>query len=173
VDDFWLNGFLVNDGDDSLMDVMVHMFASDGRGSILCVVDLLSARRIFEVAQMGGELLLGIVFVVMVEFSVLCRQEVVRVLLWKVFLVLDRLDRGMVVVLVNFTVNRLGCFLVAVRSDSFTGDGGIDTFFHSGMVTSVGSDLPDGCFGCVHDVGWCCYLLCLLDCSCKDRRMGC
>lgn len=47
-------------------------------------------------------------------------------------------------VLVDFAVDGLCGLFVPVRGDGLTCDGGIDSFFHSGMVTSVRSELVNG-----------------------------
>ena len=62
--------------------------------------------------------------ITMVVFTVLDGNHVVRVLLGQNLAVLDRLDGCVVVILVNFTVNGSGGFLMTVFGDIFVHDGG-------------------------------------------------
>ena len=74
----------------------------------------------------------------MVMFTVLDGDHVVRMLLGQDLTVLDRLDGCVIVVLMNFTVNGSGGFLMTVFGDVFVHDGGCNFLVDSGvMVTGL------------------------------------
>lgn len=112
VHNLWLDDLLVDHGHDGLVDMVVDVLASDGRGSGLCVVGFLNTSGVLEMTKFGRESLFGFSLVLVVEFSFFGGQDVVGVLLRKSFLVRQGLDGGVVVMLMNLTVNSLGGFLV-------------------------------------------------------------
>ena len=74
----------------------------------------------------------------MVMFTMLNRDHVVGMLLGQDLTVLDRLDGCVIVILMNFTVNGSGGFLVTVFGDIFIHDGGSNFLVDSGvMVTGL------------------------------------
>jgi len=105
VDNGWLDGLLLDDGLDVLVDVVMDMLSTydaSVRGSVLgCANSLL----VLELSSFGGEALLDVRVVSMVDFAMLCGAHLVSVLLRKNLTVFDWLDRGVVVVLVNFAVD--------------------------------------------------------------------
>ncbi len=74
-------------------------------------------------------------------------------LLWQSLLVLEGLDCRVIVVLVHFTVNSLGGFLMAMRLDGLLDDSRVDRLFDRGVVASLSGDLVDCCSGCFHGGG--------------------
>lgn len=150
VHNLWLDDLLVDHGHDCLVDMMVDVLASDGRGSGLSVVGFLDTLMVLEVTEFGSESLLGLMLVLVVEFSFFGGQDVVGMLLRKSFLVRQRLNGGVVVMLMNLTVNSLGGFLVEVRLDGLSSDGGVDRLIDGGVVAPVAGDLVDGGSSCFH-----------------------
>lgn len=87
----------------------------------------------------------------MLEGSVLDGDEVVVMLLGKDLAVLDGLNGGVVVVLVNLTVNGRGYVLMAVRGDGFVGDCWSNGLVDSGVVvTRVLKEVGNSCLCLVH-----------------------
>lgn len=84
---------------------MMNMLAFDSWGRRSSVSCLMSCAGVSETGSLTFELLFGLTNVVMLELSLLNRAHVVGVLLWEDFLVLDGLDGGVVVVLMDLTVN--------------------------------------------------------------------
>lgn len=153
VDNFWLDGFLVDDGNNSLVDMMVNVLTSDRRSSSLCVAHLLGRPVVFEMTKLSVELHLGVFRIVMVILSFFAREDVVGVLLGQPFLMLERLDCGVVMVLMNLTVDSFSGLLVTMWSNGLSSHGGVDGFLDGGVVAPIASDLLNGCFGCFHICG--------------------
>lgn len=74
--------------------------------------------------------------ITMVMFTVLDRNHVVRMLLGQNLAVLDGLDGCVKVILVNFTVNGSGGFLVAVFCDVLIHDSGSNFLVDSGVMVT-------------------------------------
>jgi hypothetical protein len=153
VDNFGLDSLLLDDRDNSLMDVMMDMLASHGGSGRLCMMGLFNDSVILEVSHLGCDSLLGVSCIVMVELSFLGRKDVVGMLLWQFLLVLEGLDGGVVVMLVHFTVNGLCGFFMANRLDGLLSDGRADGLLDRGVVTSLAGDLVNCCSGCFHGCG--------------------
>lgn len=74
----------------------------------------------------------------MVMFTMLNRDHIVGMLLGQDLTVLDRLDGCVIVILMNFTVNGSGGFLMTMFGDVFIHDSGSNFLVDSGvMVTSL------------------------------------
>ena len=120
------------------MNVVVDVLASDGRldalghlGGTFDASALELTGLLLETGLDGG----GVTVTVL---AVLDRGHVVDVLLREDFLVLHRLDRGVVVVLVNLTVDGGLHILVTGLHDLLLHDGGSDLLVHGGVcVISV------------------------------------
>ena len=126
VHDGGLNSLLLDDGLDVLVNVVVDMFACNdgvGGGSVLSLADVAS---VLELGVLRGESLLDVVVIAMLDVAVLDADHVVRVLLREDFLVLDGLDGGVVVVLVDLAVNSGGDIFVVGATDVLVGHGGVD-----------------------------------------------
>jgi len=112
VGDVRLDGLLLDDGLDGLVDVVVDVLAGNGGvdrlgGLVLAGVDL-----VLELGGLGAQALGYLAVIAVLEAAVLNGAEVVVVLLSKALLVVDGLDRGVVVVLVDLLVNGGGHILV-------------------------------------------------------------
>lgn len=118
-----LNSLLLDDGLDVLVDVVVNVLTSDGGGGSAGVLGLIDFTSILELGTLGFEALLYVVLVAVLDVAVLDTCHLVGVLLWENLLVGDGLDRGVVVVLVNFTVDGGGNIFVSGWGDGLVGDG--------------------------------------------------
>lgn len=87
---------------------MVHMLFFNSRRNARGMTSLVSGACIFESTGFAFDFLPCLRGISVLELSVLHRRHRVAVPLWKDFLVLDRLDSGMVEVLVDLAVY---CFL--------------------------------------------------------------
>jgi hypothetical protein len=150
VDNLGLDGLLMDNRDDGLMDMVMNVLSCHSGCRSLGVVGFVCRRMVLEVGHFSSEPLLGCRLVVMVELAMFSRKDVVGVLLWKTFLVGKRLYCGVVVMLMHFTVDSLSGFLVAVRLDGFMCHGGDDSFFDCGMVAPIAGEFLNGCFCCIH-----------------------
>jgi hypothetical protein len=151
MDNLWLNDLLVNNGDNCLVNMVVNMLASDSGSSRLGSPGRLDNFGVLEMGQICLYSLSCLMLIVMTELAVLGRKDVVNMLLRQNLLVLERLNGGMVMVLMNFTVDSLSSFFVSHRLDHLADDGGVDGLFDGGDMTAVASQFIDCCSCCVHD----------------------
>jgi len=107
VNDFWGDGLLVKHGLDSLMNVMVGVFAFDSWCGSSSTSGLVGVGGVLELGSLTLEFLASFVIVAVVALLVDNILHLVMVLLGENFLMLDRLDRGVVMVLVNLAVDSL------------------------------------------------------------------
>jgi len=90
----------------------------------------------------------------MLEGLVLNRRSIVSVFLSKLLGVLDGLNDGLVVILVNLLVDGRGHLLVALRADMLLGDGGTLVLVDACLVLIVmRHEGRDGLLGLVHCEG--------------------
>lgn len=106
---------------------------------------------VLELGSFGGEALLNMVVVAVLDVAVLDADDVVRVLFGEDLAVLNGLNGGVVVVLVHFTVDgRLRLFM-AGGGDCLVLDGGVHGLVNGGTVLSIlGKKLSDGCLCFLH-----------------------
>jgi len=152
VDDSLLNDLLLDDRLNSLVDVDVLVFCDKLRLDDMGVLDLGLRAGVAELSLLLGETSLYALLVVVVELAVLDSRLLVLVALRQDFLVLDRLDGGVVDVLVLVLVdNSLYVFLLLA----------LDVLVHNGgghvlVDTAVGDRcLPGDDFG-GYNWGDCC-----------------
>lgn len=117
VDNLGLDGLLVDYGLDSLVDMVMDMLTSDSRGSLLGGGGASSGRGVLESGKLSAYSSSGLFLIVMTELFLDLRDEVMGVLLWKNFSVLNWLNGGVVVILVDFPVNGLSGLFMSVRLD--------------------------------------------------------
>lgn len=87
----------------------------------------------------------------MVELSLLDRKLIVSVFLWEDLLVRERLDGGMMVMLMSLAINCLSDVLVASWLHGFAGDRSADALVDlRGMATFAG-EIGDGFLCRLHD----------------------
>lgn len=150
VHDFGLHSLLVDDGLHGFVDVVVDVLAHDLGCGRFGVLRFVGGGGVGELADFGGHASLDGVVVAVVEFSAFHWYQVVGVLLGQDFFVGNRLDCGVVVVLVHLTVDCLCGFLVAVRLDGLTGHRRLDNLFDLGVMTLSVSELVNSFFGGLH-----------------------
>lgn len=127
VSDGWLDSLLLHDGLNVLVHVVMDVLTCDrgvGGGGVLGVAD---SAGILELGLFGGEALLHMVMVAVLDIAVFSASHFMRVLLGHHRLVLDGLDGDMVVIMVKFTVNSRLDVLILGASDVLVGDGGVDS----------------------------------------------
>jgi len=151
VDDVRLNGLLVHNGLDGLVDVVVDVLASDDGGDGLGVTLGTLDALITELGSLGLEALGDLTVVAVLKLAVLDSSDVVVVLLGENLTVLDGLDRGVVMVLVNLLVNGGGDVLVTLPVDGLVGDCRGDLLVDSSVVvTRLGHEVLDCVLGGIH-----------------------
>jgi hypothetical protein len=136
VDNVGLDGLLVDNGLDGLVDVVVDVLTTDGGGNRLGVDSLDLSALVSKLGSLGSKALLDLGVVAVLERAVLDGGKVVVVLLRENLAVLDGLDRGVVVVLVNLLVDGSLDLLVLLELMALVGDSGSDLLVDSGVVVS-------------------------------------
>jgi len=145
VDNVGLNGLLVDNGLDGLVDVVVDVLTADGGGNGLGVDSLDLGALVSKLGSLGSKALLDLGVVAVLERAVLDSGKVVVVLLGENLTVLDGLDRGVVVVLVNLLVDGSLDLLVLLELMALVGDSGSDLLVDSGVVvTRLGHEVLNG-----------------------------
>lgn len=136
------------------------MLAGDSRSSRLGCASLGDDLLVLEGCELGAYTALSLLLIVVAELAVLSWEQVVLVLLRQDLLCSDRLDGGVVMVLVNLTVDG-GCDLLVLNGlDNLLDDGGVNDLVHLGDGTAVTGDVLD-CLssgvhvcGCLSVIGW-------------------
>jgi len=137
------------------VNVVVDVLAGDDGGDAGGVLALDTLAGVTELATLGGEAALDVTGVVVLEGAVLDGDDVVVVLLPHLGDVLDGLDRGVVVVLVDLLVDGGLDIFVLGAVDGLVGDGRGDLLVDGGvMVAGLGHEVLNCCLGGVHCVGW-------------------
>jgi len=119
VDNLWLYSLLVDDGLNSLMDMVMNVLTSDGRGSSSRMRCLSYGGSVLELTKFSTHPAVRLGLVIMSEFALNLRQHVMDVLLGENLLVSNGLHSGVVVVLVDLSVDSLNSLLMFVRLDDF------------------------------------------------------
>lgn len=155
VDDFGLDDLLVDDWLNSLVHMMVDTLASNGRSNFLSVLRVVRDRGVSELGTLLLEPHPGLVGLVMFDVAVFDVTHPMLVLLWQDFFGLDRLDRGMVVILVCLLVHgSLHMFMTRWRY-TLIGNSGSGLFIDSSMVvTSLAKEITNGSFSSIHFEIW-------------------
>jgi len=151
VSDVRLDGLLLNHRLNLLVDMVVHVLASNDRSDRVASLALYALGGILELSLLGCQATLNILLVVVFETAVLDWDQVVVVLLAQSLLLDYGLHRGVVVVLVNLLVDRGGNLLTVAALNSLVLDGGVDLLVNGGVVvTRLGHEVFDGSLGRVH-----------------------
>jgi hypothetical protein len=151
VDDRRLNDLLLKNRLDGLMDVMVNMFAGNGRTLGLGVDRRGLYASIVELGTLFLKTTADGSIITMVDVTLLHSGHDMLVLFRKHLLVVHRLDGGVVVVLVDLTVNGGLDLIVTGSLDSLLGNGRVDDLVDGGiLVTGLVHEFADGCFGLIH-----------------------
>jgi hypothetical protein len=99
-----LNGIFLNDWLNVFVNMVVDVFACDGWGCGGGVLSISNCASVLELSLLSSETLLYMRIISMFDVTVLSFVLAVRVLLWENFAILDRLDRSVVVILVNLAI---------------------------------------------------------------------
>jgi len=124
VDNSLLDDLLLNDRLNSLVDVDVLVLGDELRLDDVGVLDLCLRAGVAELGLLLGETSLNALLVVVVELAVLDSRLLVLVALRQDFLVLDRLDGGVVDVLVLVLVDDGLYVFLLLALDVLVNDGG-------------------------------------------------
>lgn len=151
VDDVGLDGLLVDDGLNGLMDMMMDMLASNGRLGSSGMLSLNPFDGILVLRLLSSKRLLHLIGTVMFEVSVLNADEVVVMLLRQNFSVIDGLDGSVVVILMNLLVDCGSHTILLVASDGLVLDGGSYSLVDGRVVVAIlAGELLDCVFGGLH-----------------------
>lgn len=118
------------------MNVVVDMFACNDRCDRMALLGAALGAGALELSTLLLEASLDGSRVPVVKFTVLYGHNVVVVLFGKHLTVLDWLDGGMKVILVDFTINGSGGLFMAVLGDGLLCDSGGNLFVDSGVMMS-------------------------------------
>lgn len=150
VNDFGLDCFLIDNWLYCLMHVVMDMLADCNWGSRLRLSGLLSGGGVLELAKLGAHPSMRLCLVVVLELPFNLRNKVMSVLLGKCLFMSDWLNSSVIVMLMDFSVNGLCAFLMAMRLDGFRGDCWAHVFIDIGSVTGLARELVDGVSGSFH-----------------------
>jgi len=146
-----LNGILLDDWLDVLVNVVVHMLACDCWLSSGAVLSLTDCARVLELSLLSSKTLLDVRIVTVLNVTVLSLVLAMVVFFWEDLTVLDGLDGGVVVILVNFTVYCLCNVLVLGARDVLVLDCGVDILVNTGIVLSIlGEEVSNSCLSFIH-----------------------
>lgn len=112
VNNTWLDGLLLDDWLDGLVDVVVNVLTNNVTSLALGGLDITNFASAAELLLLCLKTLSDVGVVTMLDLTVVDSGLVVGVLLWEDLLVLYWLDGGVVMILVNLTVNDSLGFLV-------------------------------------------------------------
>ena len=132
----WLNSLLLNNRLDRLVDMVVDVLPSDDRSSRVAFMCCSLGPCVLELSSFLFDTCLDLGRITMVMFTVLNGNHVVRMLLGQNLTVLDRLDGCVIVILMNFTVNGRGGFLMTVFGDVFIHDSGSNFLVDGGVMVT-------------------------------------
>lgn len=92
VDNGWLDSLLLDDWLNGLMDVVVNMLTSNGGAFGCSMLGLSDSSGVLELGLFSSETFLNLIVISVLNVAVLNSSELMSVLLWKDFAILDRLD---------------------------------------------------------------------------------
>jgi len=137
VHDVRLDGLLLHDGLHVLVDVVVVVLAGRGLGVTFPVDGLLDVVLVAELLLLLVQLVVDAGVVAVLVVLVLHGHHVVVVLRVADLAVLDGLDGGLVVLVVDFTVYCRGVVLGYVILLALVGDGRVDLLLYRGVMLAV------------------------------------
>jgi len=115
---------------------------------VLCLAD---SAAVLELSFLGCESFLDVRVVAVLDVTVFDADHVVGVLFGEDFLVLDGLDGGVVMILVDFTIHGCLNILVVGASDVLIGHSWVDDLVDSGIVLSIlGKESGNCCLCLIH-----------------------
>lgn len=151
VHDGGLDRLLLDDGLDGLVNMVVNVLAGNGGRRNLGVRNLSHLTGVLELRRLGRDALLHVLRVAVLVLAVLDGSHGVRVLLGEDLLVLDGLDGGVEVVLVDLAVDNLLGLLLLLSVDALLLDGGVDALVDGGVMLAIlGEEAGNRCLRLVH-----------------------
>jgi len=153
VNDLGLNGLLVDDRDDILVDVVVDMLSGLDWGLGTGLSDWGSDRGVPELTSFFCQSSFSGLTIAMLELLLLHGQSLVGVLLWEDLLICNWLDSGVVVVLMSLAVNSCRDLLMSSRLYLLLSDGWLYLLVNLGGVTMLVKETAN-CLSCAFHV--CC-----------------
>jgi len=155
VNNIGLDNLLLHDWLNGLVNVVVHVFTSDGWRDTLALGSSFYNTLILELSLLLNKVPLGRVVIAVVKLAVLYGTKLSSVRLGKDLTVVNRLYCAVVVILVNLLVNSSVDLFVLVRLDGLVcyswGNGLMDSGI---MVTRLLGEIGEGCFNLVHFGVW-------------------
>jgi len=151
VDNIWLDNLLVDDGLNSLVDVVVNMLSTDGGCYTLALGGTLNATLVPELRLLLNKVPLGRVVVAVVKLAVLYGTKLGGVCLRKNLTILDGLNSAVVVVLVNLLIDGSVDLFVLVRLNSLVDYSRCNSLVDCGvMVAGLVGEVGESCLDFVH-----------------------
>lgn len=135
--DGWLDSLLLDNWLNVLVNMVVDVLTGDGWSSRCSVLRLANLAGVSELSLLSLKTLSYVVVIAVLDLTVLNTDNVVAVLLWKNLAVLDWLDGGVVMILVNLTVDGSGSLLVLGLGDMLVYNGWVDSLVNSGVLLAV------------------------------------
>lgn len=117
VNNRWLDSLLLDNWLDVLVHVVVDMLACNGRVGGGCVLSLTNSAGVLELSLLSDQTLFGVGVRAVLDDTVLYTSHLVGVLLRENLAIRNGLDRGVVVVLVDLTVDNGGLVLMLCAGD--------------------------------------------------------
>jgi len=136
VDDVGLDGLLLDNRLNGLVDVMMNVLAANGGSDALALSGSFYTPFILELSLLLDKVPLSGVVVAVIEFAVLDGTKLRRVLLWQHLAVLNWLKSAVIVILVNLLVYRCDDLFMLVRLDRLVNDRRSNCLVDSGVMVS-------------------------------------
>lgn len=140
VDHFGGDDLLVYNWLDGLVDVMMNVFALDSGSSRGVVSGFVGVGRVFELGCLSLKSQTSLVIITVMELPVDGVFHHMVMLLGEDLLMLDGLDGGVIVILVDFAVDSFLDLLMVSGLHVLAGDGWSNVLGDVGGVTSLTSD---------------------------------
>lgn len=138
--------------------MVVNNLALNGWGYGLSSLGAMCGGGIPELCRFGVESCLDILRFCVFKFLGLYTCHLMAVLLWENFAILDGLNSGVEVLLVDLTLYGGLNFLMSSRLDLFMFDGRSLSLVNGGIVVAMTTDkFGDGCLRSFHDDSVCVY----------------
>jgi hypothetical protein len=131
--------------------MVMHTFSLDGRSNSLGGFGAVCGGGVPELLGFGIQSCFDLVGLCMLKFLGLHGCHLVTVLLWKDLAIFDRLNGGVVMILVNVSFHRCLDFFMSDRLNLLMYDGCTLSLINGGVVmTSSPDELGNGSFGFLH-----------------------
>jgi len=146
-----LDGILLDDWLDVLVNVVVDMFAGNGWCSTGAVLSLTNCATVLELSLLSSETLFDVRIVTVLDVTVLSLVLAMVVFFWENLAVLNRLNGGVVMILVNFSVYCLCDILMLGTGNVLVLNCRVDSLVNRGIVLSIlVEEVSNSCLGLFH-----------------------